>query len=37
MVESFIEGVEIDTPEDLLKAQKIWTSKWNTTQTAYEF
>jgi 3-deoxy-manno-octulosonate cytidylyltransferase (CMP-KDO synthetase) len=27
MVESFIEGVEIDTPEDLLKAQKIWTSK----------
>jgi 3-deoxy-manno-octulosonate cytidylyltransferase (CMP-KDO synthetase) len=27
MVESLIEGVEIDTPEDLLKAQKIWTSK----------
>ena len=27
MVESLVEGVEIDTPEDLLKAQRLWISK----------
>ena len=27
MVETSVAGVEIDTPEDLIKAQKVWTSK----------
>ena len=26
MVETHVEGIEIDTPEDLAKAQKLWLS-----------
>jgi 3-deoxy-manno-octulosonate cytidylyltransferase (CMP-KDO synthetase) len=32
MVETHIEGIEIDTPEDLAKAQKLWSSNSNKTQ-----
>ena len=32
MVETHVEGIEIDTPEDLAKAQKLWSSNSNKTQ-----